>query len=79
MASCSIPHALLDEIAKLKKQGITVTPDNLRIAENTALILPLHRELDAVRETANAALRSAPRGAASAPPTRIRSAGAPSG
>jgi adenylosuccinate synthase len=50
------PHALIDEIAKLKKQNINVTPDNLRIAENTALILPLHRELDAIRENANAAL-----------------------
>ena len=50
------PHALLAEIAKLKQQGIDVTPDNLRIAENTALILPLHGELDAIRETANAAL-----------------------
>src|SRR5208283_1947250 len=29
---------------------------NLRIAENTTLILPLHRELDAIRETANASL-----------------------
>ena len=45
------PHALLDEIAKLKKQGVTVTPDNLRIAENTPLILPLHRELDVARES----------------------------
>src|SRR6202789_1917345 len=51
------PHALLSEIAQLGKQGITVTPDNLRIAENTALILPLHRELDAIRESASAALR----------------------
>ena len=51
------PQALLDEIAKLKEQGITVTPDNLRIAENTALILPLHRELDGIRESASAALR----------------------
>jgi adenylosuccinate synthase len=50
------PHALLKEIASLKKQGIDVTPDNLRIAENTTLILPLHGELDAIRETANAAL-----------------------
>ncbi len=51
------PHALLDEIGNLKKQGVTVTPDNLRIAENTALILPLHRELDGIRESANVALR----------------------
>ena len=50
------PHALIDEIAKLAKQNVHVTPENLRIAENTALILPLHRELDAMRETANAAL-----------------------
>ena len=50
------PRALLDEIAKLKTQNIDVTPDNLRIAENTALILPLHRELDAIRETNSAAL-----------------------
>jgi len=50
------PRALLEEIARLKTQNIDVTPENLRIAENTALILPLHRELDAVRETANAAL-----------------------
>jgi len=51
------PHALLNEIATLKKQGVDVTPENLRIAENTALILPLHRELDGIRESANAAMR----------------------
>jgi adenylosuccinate synthase len=51
------PQALLNEIAQLKKQGITVTPDNLRIAENVTLILPLHRELDGIRESASAALR----------------------
>jgi adenylosuccinate synthase len=50
------PRALIGEIATLKKQGIDVTPDNLRIAENTVLILPLHRELDAIREGANEAL-----------------------
>ncbi|HWG06840.1 MAG TPA: adenylosuccinate synthetase, partial [Beijerinckiaceae bacterium] len=44
------PHALIKEIAQLKKQGIAVTPDNLRIAENATLILPLHQELDAFRE-----------------------------
>jgi adenylosuccinate synthase len=51
------PHALLSEIAQLKKQGVDVTPENLRIAENTALILPLHRELDGIRESANADMR----------------------
>jgi adenylosuccinate synthase len=45
------PWALLAEIEKLKAQGVSVTPANLRIAENAALILPLHRELDELRES----------------------------
>ena len=48
------PQAFLDEVAKLKGQGVEVSPDNLRVAENVTLILPLHRELDALRETSNA-------------------------
>src|SRR5690348_17862262 len=51
------PQALIDEIAQLKKQGIVVTPESLRIAENATLILPLHRELEALREADNAATR----------------------
>jgi adenylosuccinate synthase len=51
------PQALIDEIERLKVQGVTVTPDSLRIAENVSLILPLHRELEAVRETSNTATR----------------------
>ena len=46
------PHALMAEIERLKEQGIVVTPDNLRIAENATLILSLHRELDGIREDA---------------------------
>ncbi len=46
------PHALLAEIEKLAKQGVNVTPANLRIAENATLILSLHRELDGIREDA---------------------------
>lgn len=46
------PWALVSEIERLTEQGISITPDNLRIAENAALILPLHRELDVVREAA---------------------------
>jgi len=47
------PHALLAEIGQLKNQGVSVTPENLRIAENAPLILPLHQELDAFRESSN--------------------------
>ena len=46
------PWALSDEIERLRSQGVTVTPQNLRIAENATLILPLHRELDVMREAA---------------------------
>src|ERR1700746_1363938 len=48
------PQAFLDEVEKLKGEGVAVTPDNLRVAENVTLILPLHRELDALRESSNA-------------------------
>jgi adenylosuccinate synthase len=47
------PQAFLDEVTKLKSQGVAISPENLRIAENVTLILPLHRELDALRESGN--------------------------
>ena len=47
------PHALLEEIGRLKQLGVTVSRDNLRIAENATLILPLHQELDVAREAAS--------------------------
>ncbi|HTO64368.1 MAG TPA: adenylosuccinate synthase [Bradyrhizobium sp.] len=47
------PHAFLDEVARLQGQGVAVSPDNLRVAENVTLILPLHRELDSLRESSN--------------------------
>ncbi|EIM71947.1 adenylosuccinate synthetase [Nitratireductor aquibiodomus RA22] len=46
------PHAFVAEMRRLAEQGIEVTPDRLKIAENTALILSLHRELDGFREDA---------------------------
>ncbi len=46
-------QALINEIAKLKEQGVTVTPELLRVAENATLILPLHQELDVAREKAS--------------------------
>jgi adenylosuccinate synthase len=51
------PRALVEEIGRLNAQGVAVTPDNLRIAENTALILSLHQELDALRESSNSGTR----------------------
>jgi adenylosuccinate synthase len=46
------PWALLAEIEKLKGQGVAISRDNLRIAGNATLILPLHSELDNLREAA---------------------------
>jgi adenylosuccinate synthase len=51
------PRALLEEINRLKEQGVTVTPDSLRIAENVTLILPIHQQLDVARESSNALTR----------------------
>ena len=46
------PWALIAEIEKLTKQGVLINRDNLRIAGNATLILPLHSELDKLREAA---------------------------
>ncbi|MGQ4273451.1 adenylosuccinate synthase [Terrihabitans sp. B22-R8] len=51
------PHAFGDEVERLKGQGVEITRDNLRIAENATLILSLHRELDAIRENSNSGTR----------------------
>ena len=44
------PWALLDEIKEIKKQGITVSPENFMISESASLILPFHQEMDEIRE-----------------------------
>ena len=47
------PWALIGEIEKVAAQGVKVSPENLMIAENTPLILPVHGELDRARESQN--------------------------
>jgi adenylosuccinate synthase len=49
------PWHLLKEIDTLRGQGVAVSPDNLALAENAALILPLHSKLDLLREEARGA------------------------
>jgi adenylosuccinate synthase len=44
------PWALLDEIARVRGQGVEISPDVLVLADNAALILPLHGDLDVARE-----------------------------
>lgn len=47
------PHAFVAEKKRLADQGVVVTPQSLRIADNASLILSLHRELDAIRENSS--------------------------
>ena len=51
------PWALLAEIERLAEQGLQVTPESLRVAENAALILPLHGAVDRAREAAKGAAK----------------------
>ncbi len=51
------PWALIFEIEKLSSQGVSVSRANLRIAGNATLILPLHGELDRIREEAAGAAK----------------------
>src|ERR1700761_850342 len=46
------PWHLVKEIAGIREKGVEVTPDTLKLADNAALILPLHAELDRLREAA---------------------------
>ncbi len=46
------PWALMEEMETARKLGVEISPENLRIAENTVLILPLHKNLDQARELA---------------------------
>ncbi len=49
------PWALFKEIDQLTAQGVAISSDNLRIAENAVLILPVHQALDVLRESTAAA------------------------
>jgi adenylosuccinate synthase len=49
------PWALKAEVEKLGQQGVEITPDNLHISDICPLILPFHRDLDALREDASGA------------------------
>ena len=49
------PWHLRDEVARLSEQGVAISPETLRIADTCPLILPLHRELDGLREDASGA------------------------
>ena len=47
------PFALIDEIQCLRRTGVLLSTENLKIADNAAIILPMHKDLDLVREKAS--------------------------
>ncbi len=47
------PWHFRDEMEKLRAQGVEITPETLQVAETAPLILPFHRDLDALREDAS--------------------------
>src|SRR6201989_3261134 len=55
------PHALIDESDPLWREqrhvATEIAPEILRVPSNVPLTLPLHRELDAARESSNAGTR----------------------
>jgi adenylosuccinate synthase len=51
------PWSLLAEIETVRGQGLSITPEILVVADNAALVLPLHRDLDAAREARAGASR----------------------
>lgn len=46
------PWALVDEIGRLREKGVEISPASLKVAETVPLILPVHRDLDRLREEA---------------------------
>ena len=44
------PQVLINEIGMLKKNGVKVTPDNLKISDRARIIMPYHREMDLYKE-----------------------------
>ena len=46
------PWALTDEIGRLRAEGVTISPETLKVADTVPLILPVHRDLDRLREEA---------------------------
>ena len=44
------PENLMKEIREVASRGVAVTPENLKISSRASLLLPWHRELDALEE-----------------------------
>jgi len=69
------PWHFLEEVKKVTGQGVSVTPENLKIANHAVLILPLHRDLDGWREDVPGTIKIGTTRRGIGPATRTRSGG----
>ena len=46
------PIGLVQEIERIEKQGVAITPEKLLISDRAHVVMPFHKELDAAREVA---------------------------
>lgn len=46
------PEVLIEEIERIEKKGVAISPDRLSLSEKAHLIMPYHRAIDVARETA---------------------------
>ena len=44
------PENLWKEMSEVISQGVSITPENLKISDRASLLLPWHRELDGLEE-----------------------------
>ncbi len=44
------PENLWNEIEQVRAQGVSLTPDNLKISDRASLLMPWHRDLDGLEE-----------------------------
>ncbi|HXF90689.1 MAG TPA: adenylosuccinate synthase [Candidatus Nitrosotenuis sp.] len=56
------PKQLKEEMDKVREAGIEITPANLKIAENVPLVLPIHKDLEALQESGSGALNTTKKG-----------------
>ena len=43
-------ESLWNEIESVRAQGVSITPENLKISDRASLLLPWHRDLDSLEE-----------------------------
>ncbi len=56
------PKLFVEEAGRIRESGVEITPANLRIAENVPLVLPIHKDLEALQESGAAALNTTKKG-----------------